>query len=95
MTSCGAAEMTKNENRAAVEPSLEELHERRNVAAQTDAAAGLFEVLAANAAKLRIVPNQVGELASLLDQVRRGQPLDLPLEVRRTDQFAQHLARSR
>ena len=82
MTSRGAAEITKNENRYAVEAALEELDQRRNVAGAAARAAGLDQVLAPDAAELGIVANQVGELAPLLDEVAPGQAVDLLLETR-------------
>ena len=63
-----------------VEAALEEVDERRDVAAQPHAPAGLLEVLAPHAAKLRVVANQVGELAALLHEVAAREPVDLLLE---------------
>ena len=73
--------------------SLEEVEQRGNVAAQPHATARLFEVLAPHAAKLRIVPNEVRQLAALLHEVAARKPVDLLLEPRRADQLAQHGAR--
>ena len=56
----------------AVDAALEELDQRRNVAAQPDPPAGLLEVLAADAAELGIVADQVGQLPALLHQVARA-----------------------
>ena len=69
ITSCGAAEMTKNENRWPSMPRSQEIDERGDVAPQPDAPAGLLEVLATHAAELRVVTNQIGQLPALLDQV--------------------------
>ena len=64
-----------------VDAAVEEVDQRRNVAAQAHAAAGLFEVLATHATELRVVPNEVGELAALLHEVAARQPVDLFLEA--------------
>jgi hypothetical protein len=37
-------------------------------------------VFAADAAKFRVVANQVGQLAALLDQIAPGKPIDLALK---------------
>ena len=76
-----------------VEAALEKVHERGDVAAQPDAPAGFDEVLAAHAPELRIVANQVRQLAALLHEVARRQPLDLLLEIRDPEQLAEDLAR--
>ena len=77
ITSRGAAEMTKNENRKPVEPALQKLDQRRNVVAQPHPPAGLDQMLAADAAELGIVTNQIGQLAALLHEVAAGQAVDL------------------
>ena len=63
--------------------------------AQPDAPAGLLEMLATHAAELRIVADQVRELAPLLHQVAAGEAVDFLLKARRADQLAQHDARNR
>ena len=77
-------------HRAFGELAFEKLHERGNVAAEPDPPASLFQVLAAHAAELGVVPQQVRELAPLLHQVAASQSVDLLLESRRADEFAQH-----
>ena len=62
-------------------------------AAQPDAAARLDQVLAAHAAELRVVPDQVGQLAALLDEVAGREARDLLFEARHAEQLAQHDAR--
>ena len=57
---------------------------------EPDPPARLFQVLAPHAAELRVMPQQVRELPSLLHQVGSGESLDLLLESRRADEFAQH-----
>ena len=93
MTSRGAAEMTKNENRCPSTPRVEKIDQRRDVAAEPHAATGLFEVLTTHAAKLRIVTNEVGQLAALLHEVAAGKPADFFLEARGANELAQHRAR--
>ena len=78
-----------------LDAAIEKVDERRDVAAQAHAAPGLVEVLAPDAAELRIVTNQVGELAALLDQVAAGQPVDLLLEPGGADHLAQDRVPSR
>ena len=81
--------MTKNENRHALQPAIQELDQRRNVVAQPDPPAGLHQMLAAHAAEFRVVTNQVGQLAPLLHQVAAGQAIDLLLEPRRAQNLAE------
>jgi hypothetical protein len=76
----------------AVETPRQKLDERRDVAAQADAAAGLDQVLAADAAKLGVVADQIRELAPLLHEIRRRKALDLALKIRHADQFGEDLA---
>ena len=78
-----------------VDAALEKVDERRDVAAQPHAPAGFLEVLAPHAAELRIVANQVGELAALLDEVAPGQPVDLLLEAGGANQLAEDQLPSR
>jgi hypothetical protein len=77
----------------AVEPACEDVDERRDVAAKTDAAAGLLEMLAAHAAELRIVPDEIRELAPLLYQIAAREAVHLLLERRRAKQLAEDGAR--
>ncbi len=90
ITSLGAAEITKNENRWPSTPRVEKVDERLDVAAQPNAPSGLLEVLAPHAPELRVVTNQVRQLAPLLDQVAPGQPVDLFLEAGGANQLAQY-----
>ena len=76
-----------------VDAAVEKTDQRRDVAAEPYAAARLFEVLATHAAKLRVVTNEVGQLAALLHEVAAGKPADLLLEARGADELAQHGAR--
>ena len=55
--------------------------------------ARLFEMLAPHPAELRVVPQEVRELAALLNQVAPGEPRDLLVEVRGADELAQDDAR--
>ena len=72
-----------------VDAACEQVHERRQVAPQPHATSRLLEVLAPDAAELRVVANQIRELASLVDHVAARQPVDLFLESRRANQLAQ------
>ena len=65
---------------AALEAALEQLDERRNVAAQPHPPARLPRCSRPHAAKLGIVADQIGQLAALLDEVAAGQARDLLLE---------------
>ena len=90
MTSRGAAEMTKNENRQPSMPAFEELDQRRNVVAQANPPAGLLEVLAAHAAELGIVAEQVGQLPSLLHEIAAASPSTFCWKSGGADQLAEH-----
>src|SRR5690606_2913979 len=72
------------------ETALEKLHELANARLQPDALARRDEMLATNAAKLGIVPNQVSELRPLLHEIRPREPFDLLLEVAHAQQIRQH-----
>ena len=73
-----------------VDAALEEVDQRRDVAAQPDPPPGLDQVLAPDAAELGVVTDQVGQLAALLHQVAARQALDLLVEVGDAKQLAQH-----
>ena len=75
-----------------VEAAIQEVDERGNAAAQPDAPARLRQVLAADAPERRVVANQVRELPALVDQVARGEAVDLALEIRHAEEVAQDLA---
>jgi len=80
----------KERELAAVESPFEKVDERSNVGAQPHTATGLLEMLLSNAAELRIVPNQIRELSTLLHEVRPREAIHFLLEVRRTYQLTQH-----
>ena len=63
-------------------PWSQDLDEPAEVVLQADPLARLHEVLAAHPPILGVVEQQVGELASLLDEVDLGQARDLLLEAR-------------
>ena len=73
--------MTKNEKRVPVDATREELDERRDVAPQPHATARLLEVLAPHAAELRIVANQICQLAALLHEVAPRKARHLLFEI--------------
>jgi hypothetical protein len=50
-------------------------------------------VFPANASEFRVVPDQVRELAALLDKIARGEARDLVLEPGDAEQLAQNLTR--
>ena len=78
-----------------LDAAREEIDELRNVVLQPDAAAGLDQVLAPDAAKLRIVPDQIRELSALMDEIA-APPVPRPsLELRDAEQLAQDDARNR
>ena len=92
MTSRGAAEITKNENRWPSKPAIEEVDQRRDVVPQPDQPARLDQVLTPDAAELGVVPNQVGQLAALLHEIAPRQAVDLVLKVRGPDELAEDQA---
>lgn len=60
---------------------------------QTNSPAGLYEVLAAHAAKIRIMENQIAELGTLLNEVDVRKALDLVVKAVKTNELAQHDSR--
>jgi hypothetical protein len=58
---------------------------------ESHAPARLNQVLAAHAAKLGIVADEVGELASLLDEIAAGKTGDFVLETGNAKELAQHI----
>ena len=76
----------------AVEAPVEELDQRRDVAPQPDQPARLDQVLAPDAAELGVVPNQVGQLATLLHEIAPRQALDLLLKTPGPEDLAEDQA---
>ena len=70
--------------------AVQELREQADVGLEADAFAGFDEMLATDAAVLGVVQNQVGEFASLLDQMDIGEAGNLLLKTGN----AQHLAQN-
>ncbi len=66
-----------------------EINQGGNGAFQANAPSGFHQVFAANAAKFRIVPNQIRQLASLLNQIGSTQAGNARLESGYPEQFAQ------
>src|SRR5882672_2887647 len=60
---------------------------------QTNSPAGLHEVLATNAAKIRIMENQITELGTLLNEIDVRKALDLVVKAVKTNELAQHNSR--
>src|SRR6266436_7011861 len=57
---------------------------------QANSPAGLHEMLAAHAAKIRIMENQIAELRTLLNEVDVRKALDLVVKAVKTNELAQH-----
>ncbi len=57
---------------APLDPLAQEFHEARNRPLEAHAPAGLDEVLAAHAAILRVMADQVGQLTALLHEIATG-----------------------
>src|ERR1700733_4029211 len=72
---------------------LQEIHQRRNGALEPHAPPGFEQVLAANAAEFRIVPNQIGQLATLLNQIGTSESGNALLKSGYSEQFAQDHSR--
>src|SRR5439155_17256610 len=77
----------------AVEPPVEEVHQHWDVTAQAYALPRFHQVPLSNAAKLRIVANQVREFATLLNKTDGGKPLNLFPKIRNAYQVAEYLTR--
>ena len=60
---------------------------------QADTAAGLDQVLAPDAAKLGVVPDQIGELAALVDEIAAPQSVDFGVERGHAEPLGEHNAR--
>jgi hypothetical protein len=60
---------------------------------QANSPAGLHEVLAAHAPKIRIMESQIAELRALLNQVDVRKALDLVVKAVKTNQVTQHDSR--
>ena len=74
----------------ALDAVREEIDELRDVVFQTDAAAGLDQVFAPDAAKLRIVPDQIGELSALVDEITAPQSFDFGVETQVRQAVREH-----
>src|SRR5689334_407875 len=70
----------------AVKRAREECH----VVLQADALAGLDEMLAPDAAKIRVMQYEIAQLGALLDEIDLGQAFDLVVKPVKTDEFAQN-----
>ena len=73
----------------AIDAALEEFDERRQTLLEAYALAGFDEMFAAHAAELRIVADEIGELAALLHEMAGREAGDLLLEVGDSEQLAQ------
>src|SRR6266852_377462 len=60
---------------------------------QANSPAGLHEVLAAHAAKIRIMENQIAERRTLLNEVDVRQALDLVVKAVKTNELTQYGSR--
>ena len=72
---------------------VEDAREKCDVVFQADALAGLNEMIAADAAEIRVVENQIAKLRALLDEVHLRQAFDVVVEPVKTDELAQHDSR--
>jgi hypothetical protein len=76
-----------------VDASIQEVDQRRNCTLEPDAPSSFDEMLDADAAKFRIMTDQVGQLAALLHQIAVRQACDAILEAAYPQQFAQNQTR--
>src|SRR5208282_4640009 len=60
---------------------------KSDVVLQSDALAGFYQVIAANAAEFRVVQNQIAEFRTLLDEVHLRKTLDLVVEPVKADEL--------
>ena len=65
----------------------------RNVVLQANTFPGVHEVLAAHAAKIRVVQDEVAELRALLDEVHLRETLHLVVEAVKADELAKNDSR--
>src|SRR6202030_3346661 len=72
---------------------IERARKERDVVLQADAFPGFDEVLAAHAAKIRIMENQIAELRTLLNEVYVRKALDLVVKAVKTNELTQHDSR--
>jgi len=73
--------------------SRHEIHQRRYRAFESNPAPRLHQVFTADAAKFRIVADQIGQLAALLDEIAPGKTCNTILESGYAQQLAQHESR--
>jgi hypothetical protein len=78
---------------AAVDSAFQELDELRDMVLEPHPPAGLDEVLPPHPPELRVVPDQIGELPALMDEVAPAQAVHLRLETGHAEQVGQHGAR--
>src|SRR5258708_27932791 len=76
-----------------VRESVQSLREQLYVMLQTNQFAGFNQMFAPNAAKFRIMQNQVGKLRALLHQVDLRQTANLVVKALYADQFGKHYSR--
>ena len=88
-----AAEITKNEKQWPVVPRRKKIDQRGNGALEADAPAGFRQMLAPHPAKLRVMADQIGQLATLLHKIAAGKPGYPLLKSRHAQHFAQYNAR--
>ncbi len=72
--------------------AAQKIDERRDRALETNATTGFHQVFTANAAKFRVVPDQIGGFAALLYKVAAGQPRNTILKCGNA-QFTQDKSR--
>ena len=67
----------------------EEACEQTDVGLEAHTLAHLVEVLSAHGPEFRVVPQEIGELAALLDEVDAGEPRHLLVVATRSDDLTQ------
>ena len=93
MISWGAAEITLKLNLCPSPRLSRNSCEQRDVVLQANSPAGLHEVLAAHAAKIRIMENQIAQLRTLLNEVDVRKAPDLVVKAVKTNELTQHDSR--
>src|SRR6202042_3822660 len=77
----------------ALQPALQKIQQRRQAGLEAHATAGLDQMLAPYAAKVRVMTDEIGELPALLHEIAACQSLLFLLETAHAEQLAQHVPR--
>src|ERR1700690_1794598 len=73
--------------------AVQEVDQCRNRTLEANATPGLHQMFRTNAAKFRIVADQIGQLAALLHEIAVGKPGDTVLKSGYAQQLAQYESR--